>query len=113
MSHAEDRLMNNKKDVRPRCALARGWASVRRAAYTERGIARRRCVRCASPALFQWQVCADNRIFRPLCLDCDIALNRLVLEWAGDPRWQMKCKKYEKQKRAEYSPNNPDHTRGS
>lgn len=30
----EDSPMNNKKDARPRCALARGWASVRRAAYT-------------------------------------------------------------------------------
>lgn len=88
--------------------LAPGWASGRREPYTERGITRKACVRCGTPALFQWQVCADNRLFRPLCLDCDIALNRLVLRWARDPDWRMKCKKYEKQKRAEYSPNIKD-----
>lgn len=63
--------------------------------YTARGILRVPCVRCSKPALHQWQVCADRRYFRALCLDCDIALNRLVLEWANDPDAKAKCDRYE------------------
>ncbi|MBW3630997.1 MAG: hypothetical protein KY464_17120 [Gemmatimonadetes bacterium] len=33
--------------------------------------------------MHQWQICADDRVFRPLCLDCDIELNRMVLKWVG------------------------------
>jgi hypothetical protein len=53
--------------------------------YTAAGIRRVACVRCAQPAVHQWQVCADDRAFRTLCGACDIALNDLVLRWAGHP----------------------------
>ena len=72
----------------------------RRKPYTCIGISRLPCVRCGRQAVHQWQVCADKRLFRPLCLDCDLALNRLVLEWSGDPDWEKKCDAYEKQQRA-------------
>lgn len=60
---------------------------MRRTPYTERGIRRLKCFRagCTNRAEFQWQICADGRVFRPVCLPCDIDLNRLVLEWAGVP----------------------------
>jgi hypothetical protein len=58
---------------------------VRRTPYTARGIRRLRCFRagCTNRATFQWNICADGNVYRPVCRDCDIDLNRLVLEWAG------------------------------
>lgn len=66
----------------------------RRNPYTAAGILRVKCVRCGAPAVHQWQVCADGNNHRPLCLDCDIALNKLVLEWARDPRAREKLSDY-------------------
>lgn len=53
--------------------------------YTEIGIRRVACIRCAAPARFQWGACADGNRWRPLCTACDVALNLLVLEWMGNP----------------------------
>lgn len=66
----------------------------RKTPYTEAGIGRVPCVRCGSRARFQWQACADSRLYRPLCEDCDIDLNRVVLEWAGDPDAKAKIARY-------------------
>lgn len=56
----------------------------RKTPYTTAGIARLPCTRCgARPSRYQWQLCADDRLYRPLCVSCDLELNRLVLEWAG------------------------------
>lgn len=74
--------------------------SSRREPYTAIGIRRLRCVRCGGQAVHQWQVCADGNNRRPLCLDCDIALNKLVLEWARDPRAHEKVARYEAEQRA-------------
>lgn len=71
-------------------------AAKRRTPYTARGISRLRCVRCGGKAVHQWQVCADGNVFRPLCLPCDIELNRLVLEWANDPQAKEKVARYAK-----------------
>lgn len=70
----------------------------RKTPYTEVGIRRVPCYRCGKPASFQWQACADGRLFRPLCLNCDIALNKLVLHWMGDPDADMKITKYKQLK---------------
>jgi NAD-dependent SIR2 family protein deacetylase len=37
------------------------------------------CVRCGAPSQCQWAICANDGRYLPLCLDCDIALNRVVL----------------------------------
>ena len=58
----------------------------RKQPYTDTGIRRLRCVRCGERAWSQWQVCADGNNFRAICQPCDVALNRLVLEWMGHPR---------------------------
>jgi hypothetical protein len=77
------------------------WKLVgRRQPYTSTGIRRVPCVRCGNPALHQWNVCADGNRFRALCLDCDIALNKLVLEWANDPGAAAKVAQYEVEQRA-------------
>lgn len=55
----------------------------RRTPYTPAGVRRLPCFRCGQPAAHQWSVCADGNLWRPLCLACDVALNRLVLTWMG------------------------------
>lgn len=68
----------------------------RRRPYTQIGIRRKPCVRCGAPAWTQWQICADGRVYRVLCWPCDIALNRMVLEWAGFPDVEEKMAAYER-----------------
>lgn len=41
------------------------------------------CVRCDAPSQCQWMICANDRNFVPLCIDCDIELNFLVLSFLG------------------------------
>lgn len=68
---------------------------MRRKPYTDIGIRRMACYRCQRPAVHQWQVCGDRNIYRPICLKCDIQLNKLVLRWMGDPNWKSKIERYE------------------
>lgn len=60
----------------------------RRKPYTEIGIRRMKCVRgCGRQARFQWQICADGRVYRVVCAECDVELNAMVMRWAwGDSR---------------------------
>lgn len=53
--------------------------------YTEIGIKRLTCHRkgCNNKATRQWQICSDGNTYRPICDECDIALNKLVLEFMG------------------------------
>ena len=64
--------------------------------YTEIGIRRLKCFRCNKQAKQQWQICADGNQFRPICNDCDIALNRLVLEFMGFKKSKSLINKYKK-----------------
>jgi transposase-like protein len=66
----------------------------RRKPYTEIGIARLPCFRCGGrPSVHQWNVCADG-LQRPICRDCDAALNELVMRWMGDPDVEAKIARY-------------------
>lgn len=63
----------------------------RRTPYTQIGIRRLTCARrgCRNRASQQWQICADRNVYRPICGECDVALNRLVIDfmgWAGRER---------------------------
>ncbi len=62
--------------------------------YTDRGVARLPCARCGAKSRFQWNACADGNLWRPLCLECDIAINLLVLTWIGDPDAESKVASY-------------------
>ncbi len=62
--------------------------------YTEAGIKRLKCFRCGEPAQTQWQICADHNQYRPVCIECDIDLNRLVLRFMGFKDWLRKIIKY-------------------
>lgn len=72
----------------------------RRRPYTEREIGQLRCVRCGALGVFQWNACADGNLWRPICLECDVALNLLVLTWLGDPDAEAKVAEYARKKRA-------------
>lgn len=69
---------------------------MRKRPYTQIGIRRLKCFRCGAQAVHQWQVCADGNQYRPLCLRCDVALNRLVLRWMRDPEASAKIARYER-----------------
>lgn len=70
------------------------FQSRRRKSYTTIGIRRKQCVRCGAKANATWEICADGNYKRPLCTACDIALNRLVLEWVGHPDVEALMDKY-------------------
>lgn len=65
----------------------------RKKPYTERGIKRLPCVRCGKPSTQQWKVCADG-LWRPICTECDIMLNSLVLAYMWDNDVSGKIVKY-------------------
>ena len=61
-------------------------ANGRREPYTETGLRRMACFSCGlRSAHAQWSICAlGNRHF-PICAECDVELNAIVLRWAGVP----------------------------
>lgn len=61
------------------------WRTRRRDPYTCIGIRRLKCIRCGGTPSEQWSACADRNNWRPLCISCDVELNRMVLEWMGHP----------------------------
>lgn len=81
----------------------------RRTPYSAIGISRLKCFRhgCKNRAVFQWNICSDGNVFRPICISCDIALNRTVLEFMGFPDAKQKGDVYEALKRAEYGEDRP------
>jgi hypothetical protein len=73
----------------------------RREPYSEAGIKRLPCFRCgAKPSKHQWQVCSDGNTWRPLCADCDVELNRMVLRWMNHPQADELAETYEKEQAA-------------
>lgn len=62
--------------------------------YTESQLHKCKCFRCGAPARFQWNICSDDNIWRPLCGQCDLDLNAMVLEWFGKNNWEVKLRKY-------------------
>ena len=64
------------------------WQIKRRKEYTEEGIKRKKCIRCGSKAFRQWSICSDGNNYRPICLDCDELLNRMVLKFMRHPHWK-------------------------
>lgn len=66
----------------------------RKQPYTEIGITRLSCQRCGGKAEHQWQVCANDNRYLPICIDCDIELNRLALEFMKMPNVEQLMMKY-------------------
>ena len=53
----------------------------RRTPYTETGIKRVKCAveGCKNEALYHFQICADNRAYRAVCPEHDVAINEAVM----------------------------------
>ena len=66
----------------------------RRKPYTQTGIRRLKCIRCGKQAEHTWQICSDQNLYRPICVECDIELNEMVLRWARFDDWQVKMDRY-------------------
>ena len=67
----------------------------RRRPYTQIGVQRLPCSRCGCPAKHQWRMCADG-CYRPVCAECDIRLNRLVLAFLRVPDRAKTIANYQK-----------------
>lgn len=71
------------------------WTTRRRKPYTAAGIQRLRCIRCdEQQAVHQWQICADGNNYRPVCADCDVMLNHLVLRFMNHPKPSALMERY-------------------
>jgi hypothetical protein len=57
---------------------------VSRQPYTEIGIRRVPCLRCGAPSAHQWNICSLPG-YHGICTNCDVALNKLVLDFMGVP----------------------------
>lgn len=63
--------------------------------YTKAELKRVHCVRCGDkPCWSSWTACADGGLHRPICMECDILLNRMVLLWMHDPAVRAKIAAY-------------------
>lgn len=62
--------------------------------YTEIGIKRVKCFRCPNRAAQQWQICADGNVYRPICSQCDVVLNYLVMDFMEMPDRDEKIQLY-------------------
>ena len=69
----------------------------RRKPYTEIGIGRKKCNRCGAPAVHQWNCCANGNRYVPLCLECDVELNRLAVEFMRLPGGKKLMRRYEQE----------------
>lgn len=52
--------------------------------YTAIGIKRVPCLRCGAPSAHQWNICALPG-YHGICIECDAALNAVVLAFMGVP----------------------------
>jgi len=68
----------------------------RKQPYTEKGIKRVPCIRCKKSSQQQWQVCANDNRYLGICNDCDIQLNKLVLDFFKFPNRKKLLKQYAK-----------------
>lgn len=88
----------HNKDLPRKVEPAEFGGGRRRGFYTVGDLARLQllCARagCARVALFTWSACADANWLRPLCPECDVEMNDMVLRWMGDPDRTEKMRAY-------------------
>jgi hypothetical protein len=71
------------------------WAVTRPEPILEEEISKMSCVRCGAQAVYQWQICSEGNNYRPICLPCDIGLNKLALEYMRHPNADELMEAYE------------------
>ena len=69
---------------------------MRRKPYTQIGIRRLKCCvsGCENRGEFQWQCCATGNLWMPLCVEHDIGMNQMALEYIGHPRTEALVEEY-------------------
>lgn len=63
--------------------------------YTKIGIRRAKCF-CGNRAAFQWSTCANGHRYIPVCKECDLRLNRLILDFLNHPYTDTLMVRYER-----------------
>lgn len=66
---------------------------------TIRQVRRMKCFRCGAPSSYAtWQICSNERRHVPICVKCDIAMNKATLMFMGLPygRVRKMMARYEK-----------------
>ena len=86
-------------------------ANMRREPYTERGISKTPCLRCGEPSTQQWQICATGSRWAGVCVECDIKLNEMVIEFMGLPKKIIRS--YAASMRTLYNPENSKRAKGA
>ena len=72
--------------------------------YTEDEIDGIPCSRCGKPSVSQWDCCATGNEPMALCVECDIKLNRLALEFIEHPKISLIMRAYAATKRVLHNP---------
>jgi hypothetical protein len=65
----------------------------RKKPYLESEINKLPCFRCGKLSSYQWNICADEK-YHPVCSDCDIGLNKLVLDFMDFHNKEQLLEKY-------------------
>lgn len=55
-----------------------------------------KCVKCGQPEYARWHFCSHGPE-EPVCIDCDIELNKLALKFRFPRTWEKKLHAYIKQ----------------
>lgn len=68
----------------------------RKLPYTEKGITRMQCAitACNNQAYYQWKICSNNNLFTPICVDCDIMINKIFLKLIAGKNFDKLINKY-------------------
>ena len=66
----------------------------RRTPYTRRGLGRKECARCGKKARYQWGCCANKSLCVPVCENCDILLNKMLLQFLRFSNWKLLLTEY-------------------
>lgn len=57
----------------------------RRELYSTEGIKRLQCFRCGGQAQTQWNCCANNNYWLPICASCDVEANEVFMHFMHFP----------------------------
>lgn len=62
---------------------------------TEEEISKIPCARCGAPSRYQWNACANGNHHVAICRDCDVEVNRMVLDFFRIPGREEMMAAYE------------------
>ena len=66
----------------------------KKTSYTNEELSRTKCIRCGELSSHVWGTCANGGYHIPLCENCDVSLNELILKWLVVSNWEELMEKY-------------------